>query len=117
MGSTFELTFILPKPANAGGGRSKRRKVAEASGKTRTGATKRKINPTVKQTRLTDEQKIELRLVRAAETRQRRKELGLCKDCPGKAIKGKSRCPNCTEKQQRTKNAQYRRADPARDPQ
>ena len=44
---------------------------AKASRKTRTGATKRKTNPTVKQTRLTDEQKIELKRVRAAETRQR----------------------------------------------
>ena len=33
----------------------------------------------------------------ATEDRQRRKELGLCKDCPARAIKGKTLCPKCAE--------------------
>ena len=32
------------------------------------------------------------------ENRQRRKELGLCKDCPNRAIDGQSRCSSCSEK-------------------
>ena len=74
--------LLLPKPANTGGGRPKKRK-----------ATKHKTATKPARPSLTEEQKRELRRVRAAENYQRRKELSLCKDCPAKAIKGQSRCP------------------------
>ena len=98
IGGTFEFTFVLPKPANAGGGRSKARKAAKPTRKARVGTAKRKTSTKTTKPRLTDDQKRELRNVRAAEERQRRKELGLCRDCPSKAIKGQTRCPECAEK-------------------
>lgn len=63
--------------------------------------------------RLTEEQKRERSRVQAKERFWRRKELGLCKDCPDEAIKGQIRCLDCVEKhrtQQRQKAEKVRTA-------
>ena len=114
IGGTFEFTFILPKPANSGNTRPKKRKATNSSRKTRAGTTKHKEATKPSGPRLTEEQKLELRRARAAENRQRHKELGLCKDCPSTAIKGQTRCPECTENRRRARQAQrkYAEADP-----
>ena len=85
-------------PANAGNTKSRVRKASKLIVKKGAGATKRKSTTRPPKPKLTDEQKRELRRVRAAEKRQRRKELGLCRDCKNLAVPGKARCPDCTEK-------------------
>ena len=106
IGGTFEFTFILPKLANAGNTRPRKPKPAKPGRKARKSSANRK--PTTKPTRpqLTEEEKRELSRVHARENRQRRKKLGLCKDCPKEAIKGQTRCPHCVEKHRRTRQAQ-----------
>ena len=97
IGSTFQFTFILPKPANSGNTRPKKPKHTKPGRKTRAGTANHKSATKPAKPRLTEEQKRELRRVLATEDRQRRKELGLCKDCPARAIKGKTRCSKCAE--------------------
>ncbi len=52
---------------------------------------------------LTTEQKRERRRVRAAGERQRRKELGLCRDCPNVATEGQTPCPDCAEQHRQSR--------------
>ena len=85
-------------PANAGNTKSRTRKVSKQTTKKGSGTAKRKSAIRAPKPKLTDEQKRELRRVRAAEERQRRKELGLCRDCPNVAIEGQTRCPDCAER-------------------
>ena len=92
IGDTFEFTFILPKPANSGGGRPKARHATNPTRKVRKSTSGRETISKANRPHLTEEQKRELRRVRAAEERQRRKELGLCKDCPSKTINDRTRC-------------------------
>ena len=106
IGGTFEFTFILPKPANSGNPRPKKPKHTKPRPKTRAGSANRKSAIKPAKPRLTEEQKRELRRVLAAEDRQRRKELGICKDCPARAIKGKTRCPKCAEEHRQAHRAQ-----------
>ena len=83
-------------PANAGNTKSRVRKASKKTVKKGSGASKsttRALKP-----KLTDEQKRELRRVRAAEHRQRRKKLGLCRGCKNLTVPGKTRCPDCAEK-------------------
>ena len=98
VGGTFEFTFILPRPANVNNTRPRKRKATTPIQKVQADAAKHKTARPAKRPLLADEQKQELRQIRAAENRQRRKELGLCKDCPNEAIKGQSRCSSCHEK-------------------
>ena len=72
----------------------------------RAGTAKHKPAAKNARPRLTGEQKKEPWRVRAAEKRQRLKELGLCKDCPSKAIKGQIRCPECAENRRQARHAQ-----------
>ena len=106
MGGTFESTFVFAKPANLDNTRPQKRESTNPRSETRAASAKRR--PTAKPTRprLTEEEKRELRRIRASENRQRRKELGLCKDCPNQAIKGQTRCPNCVETHRRTRQPQ-----------
>ena len=106
IGGTFELTFVLPKPANTGNTRPKKPKHTKPGRKTRAGTANHKSATKPAKPRLTEEQKRELRRVLAAEDRQRGKELGLCKDCPARAIKGKTRCPKCAEEHRQAHRAQ-----------
>ena len=85
-------------PANAGNTKSPTRKVGKWTANERSGAIKHKSAIRAPKPKLTDEQKRELRRVRAAEERQRRKELGICRDCKNLAVTGKTRCPDCAEK-------------------
>ena len=98
IGSTLHHVFVLPMPANAGNTKSPTRKVSKRTANKGPGTIKRKSAIRAPKPKLTDEQKRELRRVRAAEERQRRKELGLCKDCKNLAIPGKTRCPDCAQK-------------------
>ena len=84
IGSTLHHVFVLPMPANVGNTKSRVRKTSKRAKPTvtkGTGATKRKSAARALKTKLTGEQERELGRVRAAEERQRRKELGLCRDC------------------------------------
>ncbi len=85
-------------PANAGNTKSRVRKASKKTVKKGSGAGKRKSATRALKPKLTDDQKRELRRVRAAEERQRRKELGLCRDCKNLAVPGKTRCPDCAKK-------------------
>ena len=106
IGGTFEFTFVLPKPANAGNTRPHKRKATKLAPKTRADVAKSKPATKATRTTLTDEEKREFRRVRASEDRQRRKELGLCKDCPTKAIEGQSRCADCAEQHGQSRQRQ-----------
>ena len=90
-------------PANAGNTKSRTRKVSKQPTKKAASAVKRKSAIRAPKPKLTEEQKRELRRVRAAEERQRRKELGLCRDCPNCAIAGQTRCADCAEKHRKSR--------------
>ena len=123
IGHTFEFTFSLPQPGNAGG--------RPTSGKERGGKPPRKTtvsNPPKKATakvlqpkhradltqseveakcqqrleydrqRSKSPERREYRRVRAREERQKAKELGLCVACNAPAIPRQTRCPTCAEK-------------------
>ena len=77
IGSTLQYVFVLPMPAKAGNIKSRIRKVSKQTTKQGPSTIKRKSAIRAPKPKLTDEQKRELRRVRAAEERQRRKELGL----------------------------------------
>ena len=98
---TFESTLVIPL-------RKKRKKTKPTPPRRQTRAVSAKRTPAIEPTspQLTEEEKREMRRIRASENRQRRKELGLCKDCPNQAIKGQTRCPNCVEAHRRTQQPQ-----------
>ena len=122
VGRTFEYTFPLPKPQNAGGGPKKAKKppvqkpprkpkVKKPSTKATPKAPKaeRRPEPTPeeveakKQARReydkkrdqTPERK-ELQRRVAQARRDEAKRLGLCKDCPNPAVPNRTRCESCT---------------------
>ena len=98
IGSTLHHVFVLRMPANAGNTKSRTRKVSKQTTKKGAGANKRKRAVRAPKPKHTDDQKRELKRVRAAEERERRKELDLCRDCLNSAIAGQTRCPDCAEK-------------------
>ena len=63
IGSTFQFTFILPKPANSGNTRPKKPKHTKPGRKTRAGTANHKSDTKPAKPRLTEEQKRELRRV------------------------------------------------------
>ena len=85
-------------PANAGNTKSSARKVRKQTTRKGSGVTKRKSTVRAPKPKFTDGQQRELKRGRSAEERQRRKELGLCRDCKNLAVPGKTRCPDCAEK-------------------
>ena len=137
VGHTFEFTFSLPEPANAGG--------RPASRKKRVGKPARKITPSSptkkpapkarhpkrcpeptpseveakrqeraeydRRRNQTLERREHARLI-AKEHRLKAKELGLCKSCTNSAILGQTRCPTCAEnhRQSRRRSDAKRRA-------
>ena len=66
--------------------------------------------------KLTPEQNKEFRSVRAAEKRQRRQELGLCRECPNQTIKGQTRCPDCANKHSKAQKQQSSPAETGKGP-
>jgi len=90
-------------PANAGNNKPRVRKASKQTVKKGSGTVKRKNATRAPKPKLTDEQRRELRRVRAAEERQRRKELGLCRDCPNVAVEGQTRCSDCAEKHRQSR--------------
>ena len=97
-------------PANAGNTRPRKPKTTTPDHK-RPNTTPQSKKPTqTKSPKLTSDQNKEFKRVRAAEERQRRKELGLCQECPNQAIKGQTRCPDCAKKHS---NAQNKQPSPA----
>ena len=127
IGRTFEFTFNLPKPAKAGGGSPSRgktrssRKGSSAQGndnvpapqpKNGTRANKaRPSAPKPKKAQLTPEQRKAHRRTRIAQRRQRRKERGLCRDCPNPAVPGHIRCADCAHTNRQTDNRRNRGPD------
>ena len=111
IGGTLEVSFILPRPDNLGNTRPRKRKATTPTQKVQANAAKSKPARPAMKPLLTVEQKQELRQVRAAENRQRRKELGLCKDCLNKAIKGQSRCSTCLENNRQRRKRQKAETD------
>ena len=106
IGGTFESTFILPKPANAGNTRPRKRRAAKPGRKARAGSASRKSTTKPTRPQLTEEEKRELSRVHARENRERRKKLGLCKDCPNKVNQGQIRCTDCAQKHNKARQAQ-----------
>ena len=106
VGGTFEFTFILPKPANAGNTRPRKRRAAKPGRKARAGSASRKSTTKPTRPQLTEEEKRELSRVHARENRERRKKLGLCKDCPNKVNQGQTRCTDCAQKHNKARQAQ-----------
>jgi hypothetical protein len=125
VGSTFEWEFELPMPTNSAYQPKAQRKVRKI-GNSKSAATrttrskspkaepartaKRKASKQPKKPRPTPEERNERKRARIAETQERRKMLGLCKDCPNQAIADQSRCPSCAEKnrQRRLQNKETR---------
>ena len=112
IGNTIRHVFILPRPANAGNTKSRVRKVNKQTSKLGSGATKREGTNRASKPKLTDDQKRELGRVRHAEERQRRKELGLCRDCTNVAIEGQIRCHDCAEKHRQSRKHRSRQQAP-----
>ena len=59
---------------------------------------KRLALPKTQGIKLTPQQRQEWDRANRAALRQRRKELGICRDCKNLAVPGKTRCPDCAEK-------------------
>ena len=118
VGHTFEFSFPIPKPANAGNSSKNQKKTARKSPrknpKTRNTTKAAANHPTVpdpsqmedrkrkrteydRQRDQTPERK-EYRRLLAQERRRKVKELVLCKSCPNPAKPGQTRCPTCAEK-------------------
>ena len=113
IGSTFEHVFVLPMPTNPGNPRPRKPKITTPGHKQPNTTSKPKKPTQPKRPKLTPDQKKEFTRVRAAEERQRRKELGLCRECPNQTIKGQTRCPDCAKKHSQ---AQKRQSNPAETP-
>ena len=56
-----------------------------------------------KRARLTQEELKEHRRQCAVKRRQKRKERGICIDCPNRAAEGQTRCPDCVEKRRNSR--------------
>ena len=112
-GHTFEYEFDLDMPVNphyvtkpAAEPKSKRsRKTASKPESSPAPAKPDRSKPSgrskpssPKRARLTPFEREERKRTLAAQRRQNRKEQGLCKDCPNKAIEGQIRCSDCAEK-------------------
>ena len=85
-------------PANAGNTRPRKPKNTNPDHKEANTTAKPKKPTQTKSPKLTPDQNKEFKRVRATEERQRRKELGLCQECPNQAIKGQTCCPDCANK-------------------
>ena len=93
-------------PANAGNTKSRVRKASKKTVKKRSGAGKRKSTTRAPKPKLTDEQKRELRRVRAAEERQRRKELASAGIVPTQPSPGKPAAPTARRSTERHANTE-----------
>ena len=82
------------RPSGANSTRSSKPKESTAPKK----PVQKQISTKAPKPSLTQEEKRERRRSSAAEHSQQRKELGLCKSCPSKAIEGQTRCPDCAAK-------------------
>ena len=124
VGHTFEYTFPLPKPNNAGGGPPAREKKSRKENRKPTPNSHpkkttppRRPEPTPaeveakhqerqeydRQRSQTPERK-EYRRLLAQEKRQKTKSLGLCRDCPNAVIPNQTRCETCAAKHQASRS-------------
>ena len=112
LGGTLEFRFPLPKQANAGGRPSRKSRARHDSnlavhcvnrGKPIGTVTANIAEPNkLQRTHLTREKRNERARALAVEHRQRRKALGLCRDCPHEAIPDQTHCRDCSEKHRRS---------------
>ena len=72
---------------------------------TQTKAAKPANSKRPKKARLAPHERKERDRKAAAQRRQNRKELGLCKDCPKRATLGQTRCVDCAEKHRLARGA------------
>ena len=116
IGSTFEHVFVLPIPANPGNPRPRKPRTTNPhpNQPNTTSRSKKPNHPN--RPKLTPEQNKEFRSVRAAEERQRRQELGLCRECPNQTIKGQTRCPDCANKHSKAQKQQSSPAETGKGP-
>ena len=136
VGRTFEFTFTLPKPQNAGGGPQKAKKppVQKPPSKPKVKKPSKEANPKAQQTERHPEPtpaEVEARKEnrheydrnrnntperkdlhrRVVQTRRdEAKKLGICKDCPNPTVPNRARCENCTTKHQQTRKRAKNRA-------
>ena len=132
IGHTFEFTFDLPKPANAGGGPATSKKPGEKrywEGRTSKKAPARPTQPKrrssytqadpaqaeekrlkrveyERERRQTPERKEYMR-IQAVGTSNKRKASGLCKSCQNPAIPGQTRCFSCAEQHRQSRRRSY----------
>ena len=89
VGGTFEISFTLPEPANAGGGPQKAHKTTNPTNR---------ANRATTPLRICQDRREYIRTARA-KRRAERKALGLCRDCPNQSTLNQIRCSSCAEKQ------------------
>ena len=94
VGGTFETSFTLPEPANAGGVPKKDRKTSKPTKKRLTQVKPKKATKSP----CTYQDRREYRRAAQAKRRVERKALGLCIHCSNHSIPGQTRCPSCSEK-------------------
>ena len=131
VGHTFEFSFPIPKPANAGNSTRNQKKTARKSTRenpeaknTTKAAPNRRTEPDpslaedrkrkraeYERARSQTPERMEYRRLLAQEKRQRAKELGKCRTCSNQATPSQTRCPTCAEKhrQSRRRNDAERR--------
>ena len=105
-GRTFECEFDFPVITHKGYGsaqpdQSKKRQTPSASRPAEIEPApkpKRAVTRKANGTKLTPEERKERARAYRAALRQRRKELGICRDCKDLAVPGKTLCPDCAEK-------------------
>ena len=124
IGYTFEFTFPLPEPSNAGGRPAKRKKPSrKATPKARQSKdrpelplaeveARRQEQLEYDRQRSTTPERREYNRLQAQERRRLAKESGLCRDCPNPAAPDRTRCESCAEEHRvgRRKNDAQRRA-------
>ena len=118
VGHTFEFSFPIAKPANAGNSSNNQKKTARKSSrknpKTRnttrvapnrrtepdpsTAEDRKRKQSEYDRARSQTPERMEYRRLLAQEKRQRAKELGQCRSCSNPAKPGQTRCPTCAEK-------------------
>lgn len=105
-GSTFECEFDFPvithkRYGSAQPDQSKIRQTPSANRPAEIEPApkpKRVTTRTAQGTKLTPEERKERQRATRAALRQRREDLGICRDCKDLAVPGKTLCPDCAEK-------------------
>ena len=103
IGSTFQFTFILPKPANSGNTRPKNRKAVKPRHKTHADSANCETAANAAGPRLAEKQTTGTHPAYATENRQRPKEFNLNNNCRQRTMPGQLPRANCLKKHRRAR--------------